>query len=258
MKISISLIIVLSVGAFILSCNDNTPTKEEMVKPVMLTEPAACYGLLSNNKDTVLLHIAITDNKASGELVYNLWQKDKNSGTFKGEMKGDTLFANYTFMSEGIESSRELAFLKAGDGFREGYGRIDEKSGQPGFSDKAAIKFDSNFFLRKIDCGRDSHGCMALFGTVWSVVKNNCIQLSAVATRLNPIERKDKGKSPAFVIFSNDRYHAELYLPQADSAIILERKGKEGSHFWQKEDLKLIPWKGYVLKKGNRAIYGGM
>ncbi|MEP7258837.1 MAG: hypothetical protein ABI687_10615 [Flavitalea sp.] len=257
MKISIGLMIILPVSAFILSCNDRAIVKEDRVIPVILNEPAACYGLFSN-KDTVLLHFGITDNKASGELVYNLWQKDKNSGTFRGEMNGDTLFANYTFMSEGIESSRELAFLKVGDGFSEGYGRIDEKSGQPDFSDKSAIKFDSNFVLRKMDCGKDSHGCMALFGTVWSVVKNSCQLLSPGATRLDPIEMKDKGKSAAFVIFSDNQDMAELYLPMADSSIILPRMGKEGSHVWQKDDLKLISWKGYVLKKGNLAIYGGM
>jgi hypothetical protein len=39
---------------------------------------------------------------------------------------------------------------------------------------------------------------------------------------------------------------------------MLAQKGKEGNWSWENEDLKLIQWKGYVLKKGSLAIYGGM
>ncbi len=107
------------------------------------------------------------------------------------------------------------------------------------------------------DNKKDKHGCLPLSGEVWSVIKNKCINLSVTAIRLNPVEMKDKGKSPAYVIFSGDKSQAELYLPENNSTV-LERKGKEGNWTWQYHDLKLIPWKGYVLKKGNLAIYGGM
>jgi uncharacterized membrane protein len=104
---------------------------------------------------------------------------------------------------------------------------------------------------------KDNQGCSASMGEVWSVIKNKCIYLSVAAIRLNPVEMKDKGKSPAYLIFSNDKSEAELYLPENNSTIMLERKGKEGNWTWQYQDLILIPWKGYVLKKGNLAIYGG-
>ena len=246
----------------LLSCNSNTTQssnapKNEVVKPVTLTEPAACYAMITG-KDKVLLHITITENKVTGDLVYSFFEKDKNTGTINGEMKGDTLFADYKFMSEGKESNRQVVFLKNGSEYREGYGKINVTTGQPDFTDKAAIKFEGNVILKKTSCNTDGHGCMALFGTAWSVVKSNCVDLSAAAIQLNPIELKDKSKSPAFIIFSVDNLQAELYLPENNSTIILERKGKEGNFTWQYQDLQLIQWKGYVLKKGNLAIYGGM
>lgn len=249
-------------GILLLSCNENakqstTVPEVEPAKAVTITEPASCYAMIKN-KDTVLLHITITNNKVNGDLIYNFFEKDKNTGTVIGAIKGDTIFADYKFMSEGKESVRQVAFLKTGEELREGYGTVDESNGQPDFSEKASIRFDGNVVLKKTDCKKDKHGCMALFGEVWSVIKNNCIDLSVTAVRLNPIEMKDKGKSPAHVIFSGDKSEAELYLPENNSTIMLERKGKEGNWTWQYQDLKLIPWKGYVLKKGNLAIYGGM
>jgi hypothetical protein len=248
-------------GILLLSCNGNTKQSTtvpevEPAKAVPITEPASCYAMIKN-KDKVLLHITITNNKVNGDLIYSFFEKDKNTGTVNGAIKGDTIFADYKFISEGKESVRQVAFLKKGDEFREGYGKVNKSNGQPDFSDNASIRFNGNVVLKKTDCKKDKHGCMALFGEVWSVIKNNCIDLSVTAIRLNPVEMKDKGKSPAYVIFSRDKSQAELYLPENNSTI-LERKGKEGNWTWQYQDLKLIPWKGYVLKKGNLAIYGGM
>ncbi len=263
MKNNICISYVALTGIILLSCNSNPTTPGSTVpevkttKIVTTTESASCYAMIKE-KDKVLLHITITENKVTGDLIYSFFEKDKNSGTINGEMKGDTLFADYKFMSEGKESSRQVAFLKKGDEFTEGFGKVKESTGQPDLTDKASIRFDGNVILKKTDCKKDEDGCMALFGTAWSVLKNNCVDLSEAAIKLNPIEVKDKGKNPAFIIFSDNKLQAELYLPENSSAVMLERKGNEGNWSWQYQDLKLIQWKGYVLKKGKLAIYGGM
>ncbi len=220
----------------LLSCNSNTTQsgtvqKNTVIKPVTVTEPAACYAMITG-KDKVLLHITITENKVTGDLIYSFFEKDKNTGTINGEMNGDTLFAGYKFRSEGKESYRQVVFLKNGSEFREGYGNVNITTGQPDFTDKAAIKFEGNVVLKKADCKKDGHGCMALFGTAWSVIKNNCVDLSTAAIQLNPIELKDKSKTPAFLIFSDNNLKAELYLPENSATIILERKCKEGNFTW--------------------------
>jgi hypothetical protein len=84
--------------------------------------------------------------------MYHYFEKDRNTGTLKGQMNGDTLFATYTFMSEGKESVRNVAFLKTENEMKEGYGNLNPASGEPDFTDKSAIKFDNKFVLKKTNC----------------------------------------------------------------------------------------------------------
>jgi hypothetical protein len=51
---------------------------------------------------------------------------------------------------------------------------------------------------------------------------------------------------------------AELFLPENKNSLLLDRKGNEGNYTWQNGEWELIAWKGYVLKKGKVAVYGGM
>lgn len=142
MLIAFSVIILASCSN---SSGQNDKTKETVNK---VNEPAACYEY-SKDSNKVIMHITITDNIVTGDLMYAYFEKDKNTGTIKGEMKGDTLFADYSFMSEGITSVRELAFLKKGNEWVEGYGEAEEQAGKVVFKNKAALAFDSNMALKK-------------------------------------------------------------------------------------------------------------
>jgi hypothetical protein len=88
----------------------------------------------------------------SGTLVYNFFEKDKNTGTIKGEMKGDVLVAEYTFMSEGMESVRAVAFKKIGKNFMEGYGESEEMNGKDVFKSTDALSFSNSVMLSPYDC----------------------------------------------------------------------------------------------------------
>jgi hypothetical protein len=96
--------------------------------------------------------IQINDNKAKGDLTFNYYEKDSNIGTFIGSLNGDTLWANYTFISEGIESNREVVFLKQGDKWIQGYGEVMEKDKAFAFVNHEDIRFDNNFILEKVEC----------------------------------------------------------------------------------------------------------
>lgn len=63
-------------------------------------------------KDSIFLQLHIDNNIVNGDLEYKRFEKDRNKGTIKGMFRGDTLFADYTFMSEGVMSVREVMFLK--------------------------------------------------------------------------------------------------------------------------------------------------
>lgn len=142
-------IIVLNLLIFA-SCNQEK--KQESTKTeVKTTQTETCYQH-TKDSSTIKLNIAIKDNIATGNLIYDYYQKDKSRGTIKGEIKSDTLFAEYTFISEGIESIREVVFLKTVNGWVEGYGEIDDKDGKVSFKNRNKITFDNNALLKQTVC----------------------------------------------------------------------------------------------------------
>lgn len=110
-----------------------------------------CYAYQSAT-DSVMLTINAADQNVYGNLVYAYSGKDRNSGTFNGSMKGDTLFADYVFMSEGKSSVRQVAFLKKGAGFIEGYGDVQMEGGKMVFKNTSALKFSSAMPLQQQLC----------------------------------------------------------------------------------------------------------
>lgn len=109
-----------------------------------------CYQYV-NNKDSVVLKLKVAGEEVTGDLNYNWFEKDKNKGTLAGEMKGDTLIAEYLFDSEGTRSVRDVVFLKKGGQLYEGYGKSTEKGGKMTFEDRSKLKFDA-IVLSKVPC----------------------------------------------------------------------------------------------------------
>jgi len=110
-----------------------------------------CYQYIKN-RDTATLSVKAAGNQVSGSLGYNLYEKDKNSGTFTGLVKGDTMIADYTFHSEGKISVRQIALLKQGDKLIEGFGDVQEIKGNMKFKDISKLKFNNSIVFSKIDC----------------------------------------------------------------------------------------------------------
>ena len=143
-------------GVLFLSCNKtgkvNTSIPVAPQVPVTETLGHKCYLSLAN-KDTVSLQLNINvNNEVNGKLTYTPYQKDKNEGTIVGNIKGDTLIADYTFTSEGKSSIREVVFLKKDARYIEGYGTVLESNGKTVFIDKTKLKFDSKTVFNEVDC----------------------------------------------------------------------------------------------------------
>ncbi|WP_221390733.1 lipocalin family protein [Dyadobacter sp. NIV53] len=111
----------------------------------------ACYAYMGK-KDTAFMHINIADSIVTGNLKYAIFEKDSNDGTLQGKLKNDTLLANYTFVSEGVESVREVVFLKKGDDWLEGFGEVEEKAGSVIFKDKTKLKFRNGMLFKMTEC----------------------------------------------------------------------------------------------------------
>ncbi|KFF05959.1 hypothetical protein [Flavobacterium reichenbachii] len=98
----------------------------------------------------------------------------------------------------------------------------------------------------------DSHGCKASAGYNWSTLKKECIRIFE-GTKLSHYDDGKTYTTASYVIFDGNK--AELFLDTQKESIILERKSEGDS--WKKDNLELIPWKGYVLKKDGKIIYTG-
>ena len=101
---------------------------------------------------------------------------------------------------------------------------------------------------------QDAHGCRASAGYQWSALTEQCVRLFEQAIRLQSLEASETGS--AFVLFNADQSQAELTLPSGEQ-LRLVRQGEEGNHSWQGGKYQLFPWKGYVLKSGEQALFHG-
>ncbi|MEN2412769.1 hypothetical protein [Flavobacterium mesophilum] len=98
----------------------------------------------------------------------------------------------------------------------------------------------------------DAHGCKASTGYTWSTLKKECIRVFE-GTKLTHYDDGKTYTTVSYVIFDGNK--AELFLDTQKESIILERKSEGDS--WVNGDWQLIPWKGYVLKKGEKILYTG-
>ncbi len=137
------------------SCNNTPKQAEGNDKSITKIQAKNCYTYTSD-KDSVFMDITVEEDLVNGNLVYKLFQKDQNKGTIQGIIKGDTLIATYKFRSEGTESLREVAFLKKGNTFVEGFGEVEENNGGMVFKNTASLNFNSIIILQptKGDCNK--------------------------------------------------------------------------------------------------------
>jgi hypothetical protein len=103
---------------------------------------------------------------------------------------------------------------------------------------------------------KDEHGCLASAGYVWSKINKECVK-AFTGVPLNPSSNPDSEdeSESAYVLFSEDGNQAEVFLPNDTNSIVLVRSN-EGKP-WVFQDWQLIPWKGFVLKKGTENKFSG-
>ncbi|MER3375632.1 MAG: hypothetical protein RIM83_13420 [Allomuricauda sp.] len=123
-----------------------TEEKMETSSPILET---GCY-IYEANGNKIRFEITAVSETVLGNLDYALKEKDANTGTFAGVLKDSILIGSYTFVSEGMESTREIVFLLKDDQLIEGYGELDETGAA--FKDKNALSFSSSMPLSKTNC----------------------------------------------------------------------------------------------------------
>lgn len=124
---------------------------QENPKEEMLRGPS-CY-LYATDRDTVYLVLnPPVAGKVTGDLSYDFFERDGNIGFIEGEVQGDTLIADYTFLSEGMVSVREVGFLLGEDHVMEGYGDVEQVDGRMVFWHKDSLDFSNGLVMPRISC----------------------------------------------------------------------------------------------------------
>ncbi len=142
------------------ACKENTKTENQSIikdenmveksseKPILET---GCYEYNSDG-NKIKMKITEASENVSGDLNIAYYEKDANQGKFFGKLNGDKLIGNYTFNSEGKESSREMAFLVKDNKLIEGFGDLNEDGTK--FKDVKTLKYNATMPLTKVDCDK--------------------------------------------------------------------------------------------------------
>jgi len=148
-------------GAFFItsSCNNENKTSAAVnndtvnnIKPAAIdTISSGCYSQISG-RDTAMFQIENTKGSITGSLSYNIYQKDRNDGSFQGELTGDTLIGWYLFKSEGVMSVRQVAWRVKGNELLQGMGEMTERSDTMRFVNPDKLKFDNGRPFKKVEC----------------------------------------------------------------------------------------------------------
>lgn len=73
---------------------------------------------------------------------------------------------------------------------------------------------------------RDEHGCIGSAGYSWSALREECIQVFEVGTRLNPVDvEQEEAVISAFIVSKEgDNSQVELFITGEDQNLILKKE----------------------------------
>lgn len=157
-----SIIALLFVITAFSACSDDTsktptdPVTTDTTGKTMITSSTdstlqGCYSLISN-KDTASLQLTVKGSDVTGTISYNLFEKDRNDGTFQGEIRDGKILGWYLFRSEGVMSVRQEAWMVKDDKLISGYGDTRMKNDSAYFADPSKLKYDSSRAFVKVTC----------------------------------------------------------------------------------------------------------
>ncbi|MDM1293023.1 hypothetical protein HX021_01770 [Sphingobacterium sp. N143] len=104
---------------------------------------------------------------------------------------------------------------------------------------------------------KDEHGCLVGAGQTWSEIKQGCIQVFNVGTRLNPVKPQEgEAIMSAFVVANDDKSKIELFLPDDSKKTIILDKGDHNQYqndmYKYDENNMSLYINGEITYKGNK------
>jgi len=119
--------------------------------PVTKESLAGCYSQVYE-RDTSSLQVKLINDSLAGDLVYRIFEKDRNDGMFKGDLNNDILSGWYYFKSEGVMSVRQVVWKVSNGQLWPGMGEMKIRNDTMVFSEPASLKFDNTHPFVKANC----------------------------------------------------------------------------------------------------------
>jgi len=115
------------------------------------TTLAGCYSSVYN-RDTSAMQIETKGAVVGGPLSYSLFEKDRNDGSFQGEVNGNVLLGWYLFRSEGVMSVRQVAWKIKGSQLWPANGELQQRGDTMMFKNVEQLQYDSLHPFVKVAC----------------------------------------------------------------------------------------------------------
>ncbi len=109
---------------------------------------------------------------------------------------------------------------------------------------------------------KDEHGCKASAGFTWSDLKQECVRIFESGTAFKAFGKNTDNTLAAYVIISDDKTKAEVYIPNMASSVLLEKVNSTDSNLPKtlyinnKDQIKLtLTDQGYFIEIKGEALY---
>jgi len=133
------------------SDNPGADSSQAVTVPVTRESLAGCYSQIYE-RDTSSLHVKLANDSLTGDLVYKIFEKDRNDGMFKGDLSNDVLSGWYYFKSEGVMSVRQVLWKISNGQLWPAMGEMKIRNDTMIFTDPASLKFDDTHPFVKVNC----------------------------------------------------------------------------------------------------------
>lgn len=117
--------------------------------------------------------------------------------------------------------------------------------------DEVEVEADKNVVLGH---DKDDNGCVTSAGYKWSVLRKECIRVFEEGYRLNSADslRTEDIAYSAFVVFDDSEKQAELYLPDREESVLLD---KDSEGIYKNSQWTLNTKSNYQLSRDSRTLY---
>jgi hypothetical protein len=138
-------------------CNKNQKNDSNQVV-IEKTMSVRCYVALYE-KDTITLQInTLKSGKLTGKMEMKILDLPIKIGTIAGDFRGDTLYANYTFIqgtNDKVVFKNPMAFLKQDNALILGNGKIETYLGATYFAKGVPIDFENvKYKFSTVECAK--------------------------------------------------------------------------------------------------------